>query len=167
MPESIRPTRILVLAALLTFGSSLRATDLLAQQGSRSAASSDACGLLTKEDAAAALGEAATGPTFTPNLTDAGTVASACEYTGSGLHRINLSLMRIPASQVPMYRGICAQQKQDGLAGLGDVACWYQDTRDELHAMKGNAFISIELSRSGDPTAAIIAAMRKAVDRLH
>jgi hypothetical protein len=32
--------------------------------------------------------------------------------------------MRLPASSVPMYKGICAQKGTDDLAGLGDVACW-------------------------------------------
>ena len=167
MPASIQPARILVLAALLTFGPGLTATGLIAQQGSRSPASSDACGLLTQQDAAAALGEAATGPTFSPNVNDGGTIASACEYTGSGYHKISVALMRLAPSTAPMYRGICAQQKQDGLAGLGEVACWYQDKHEELHVIKGTAFITMQINRDGDPTAAIIAAMRKAVGRLH
>lgn len=166
MPESTQPARILVLAALLTFGPGLTATGLMAQQGSRSPASSDACGLLTQQDAAAALGEAATGPTFTPNVNDRGTIASACEYTGSGYHKISVELWRLSASAAPMYRGICAGQKQDGLAGLGEVACWYQDKHEELHVIKGTAFLSIELRRSGNPTEPIKALMKKALAKL-
>lgn len=163
MSHLSRRTRILLLAALATLG----ATNLQAQQRSQSPASSDACGLLTQPDAAAALGEAATLSHITPNVTDAGTTASACEYEGSGLHKINLGLMRLPAAQVAMYRAMCADQKHDGLAGLGEVACWYQDKHEELHAMKGNAFVSIEINRNGDPTAGIIGAMRKALERVH
>lgn len=167
MPHPSRLTRVLPLAALLMLGAGLTVTDLPAQQRSPAASASDACGLLTQADAAAALGEAATLSHVTPNVTDAGTTASACEYAGSGYHKINASLMRIPANQVAMFRSMCADQKHDGLAGLGEVACWYQDKHEELHVLKGTAFVSIEINRSGDPTAAIIAAMRKALERVH
>jgi hypothetical protein len=166
MSGATHQARCVLLAAMITLGAGAHANHLLAQATPRSPASSDACGLLTREDAAAALGEAVTDSHVTPNVSDAGTIASACEYAGSGLHRINLSLMRIPAAQVSMYREMCAQQKQDGLAGMGDVACWYQDKHEELHVMKGSAFISIELSRNGDPTVAIKGAMTKALGRL-
>ena len=166
MPNVHRTSTVQLLAVLATLGSALATTNLSAQQRSQSPASSDACGLLTQQDAAAALGEAATASHVMPNTTSGGSVASACEYSGSGLHKINVSLMRIPADQVAMYRAMCADQKHDGLAGLGDVACWYQDKHEELNALKGNALVSIEINRSGDPTAAIISAMRKALERL-
>jgi len=166
MSGTIHRSRRALLSAIIILGVGTPTNHLLAQATPRPPGSSDACALLTREDAAAALGEAVTDSHVTPNVSDAGTIASACEYAGSGLHRINLSLMRIPAAQVAMYRGICAQQKQDGLAGMGDVACWYQDRHDELHALKGTAFISIELSRNGDPTVAIKTAMTKALGRL-
>jgi hypothetical protein len=167
MPHPSRLPRILPLAALVMLGAGVTTTDLPAQQRSQSPSSSDACGLITPPDAAAALGEAATLSHVTPNVSNAGTVASACEYEGTGYHKINLSLMRLPAAQVAMFRSMCADQKHDGLAGLGEVACWYQDKHEELHVMKGNAFINIQINRNGDPTAAIIAAMRKAVGRVH
>lgn len=127
----------------------------------------DACSLLTKADAAAALGEAAQGPRATGPIKDAsGAIVTACEYTGSGTHSIQLDLTRLPANAVTMYKAMCAQMSKDGLAGLGDVACWYNDQHQELHVIKGTAFISIQLRRSGDPTAAIIAVMKKALARL-
>lgn len=128
----------------------------------------DACSLLTKEDAATALGEAATGPKATAARSDGtGAIVSGCEYTGSGIHSIHLSLWRLPASSVPMYRGIiCDKKGKDGLAGLGDLACWYNDTHAELHAFKGTAFISIELRRSGNATEPIIGVMKKALAKL-
>jgi hypothetical protein len=95
-----------------------------------------------------------------------GTTVSACEYTGSGIHSIKLDLTRIPVSSVAMYKQMCAQQKNDGLAGMGDVACWYKDKHEELHVMKGAAFVSIELRRSGDPTEPIKTLMKKALARL-
>jgi hypothetical protein len=95
-----------------------------------------------------------------------GTTVSGCEYTGSGIHSIQLNLTRLPASAVPMYKEMCAQQSSDGLAGLGDLACWYNDEHAELHVMKGSAFISIELRRSGNPTEPIKAVMKKALAKL-
>ena len=127
----------------------------------------DACSLLTKEAAAAALGETATGPKPTgPMSAGAGATVSACEYTGSGIHRIQLNLTLLPASSVAMYKAMCAQQSKEGLAGFGDVACWYNAKHAELHVIKGPAFLSGELSRAGDPTEPIKAAMKTALDRL-
>jgi hypothetical protein len=127
----------------------------------------DACSLLSKEDAAAALGEAAAGPKATGPIADGtGATVSGCEYTGSGIHRVQLNLTRIPASSVPMYKQICAKASQDGLAGLGDVACWYNDKHEELHVIKGAAFLSIELRRSGNPTEPSKALMKKALAKL-
>ena len=148
-------------------GTAIVATLILSAIAARFPAPSDACSLLTKEDAAAALGEAATGPKATGFISDGtGTTVSACEYTGSGIHSIKLDLTRIPASSVSMYKQMCARQKNDGLAGMGDVACWYKDKHEELHVMTGTAFVSIELRRSGDPTGPIKALMKKALARL-
>jgi len=134
----------------------------------RAPAPGDACSLLSKEDAAAALGEAATGPKATGPMKDgSGATVSGCEYTGSGIHRIQLNLMRPTASALPMYKGIiCDKKTKDGLAGLGDIACWYDAQHEELHVIKGTAFVSVELRRSGNPTEPIIAVMRKALAKL-
>ena len=152
MPVSI-PSLLLITAAFI-------ASPLTSPPG-------DACSLFTKEEAATALGEAASGPKAIAEM-DAGQGArvSGCEYTGSGYHRVQLNLTRLPASSLPMYKGMCAKAKNDGLAGLGDVACWYNEKHAELHVIKGNAFVSIELNRSGDPTEAIKGLMKKAVSRL-
>ena len=140
---------------------------LITSAAAKFPAPGDACSLLTKEDAAAALGEAATGPKAIAAMSDgAGATVSGCEDSGSGLHSIHLTLMRLPASSVPMYTGMCAQQSTAGLAGLGDVACWYDDKHAELHVIKGSAFLSIELRRSGNPTEPIKAVMKKALAKL-
>ncbi len=161
MPSSIRSASRTVLATLITFSSGF----LLA--AARTPAPDDACSLLTKEDAAAALGETAEGPKAIGPMSDGtGATVSACEYTGSGIHRIQLNLTRLPANVVPMYKAMCDQQGKEGLTGLGDVACWYNAEHEELHVIKGTAFLSIELRRSSDPTEPIKAVMKKAVDRL-
>jgi hypothetical protein len=140
---------------------------LLTSAAAKFPAPGDACTLLTKEDAATALGEPASGPKAIGPMEDgAGATVWGCEYTGSGIHSIQLNLTRLPAGSVPMYKGICAEKGTDDLAGLGDVACWYDDKHAELHVIKGSAFLSIELRRSGDPTEAIKAVMKKALARL-
>jgi len=150
-----------MLVTLILFSSGF----LLASAGTP--APDDACSLLTKEAAAAALGEAATGPKLTgPMKDETGATVSDCEYTGSGIHSINLNLWRLPANAVPMYKQMCAQAGKEGLTGMGDVACWYDDKHGELHAIKGSAFISIELRRNGDPTEPIKAAMTQALSHL-
>ena len=65
-----------------------------------------------------------------------------------------------------MYRAMCAKTAKDGLDGLGELACWYNDKHQELHAFTGTTFVSIELRRSGDTTEAIKGVMKKALGRL-
>ena len=127
-----------------------------------SAQAPQACSLLTKEDAAAALGEAVTGP----KSTSVPSGSSACEYSGSGIHRLNLSVRPLSAETTAVYKGLCAQKGKEGLTGLGDVTCWYNDKHEELQVLKGLTFLSIQLRRSGDPTEPIKAVARKAFGRL-
>ena len=134
-----------------------------AQAPSKSPADSPACSYLTKEDAAAALGEAVKGP----DATSMGKgKASACEYEGSGLHRVHLNVMPFDAATAAMYKAMCAKKNRDGLTGLGDVACWYNDKHGELQVLKGLTMFSIELRKSGDPTEAIKGVAKKVYDRV-
>ena len=61
---------------------------------------------------------------------------------------------------------MCAQKGKEGLTGLGDVTCWYNDKHGELQVAKGTTFFSIELRRNGDPTEAIKAVARKVYERV-
>ena len=134
-----------------------------AQAPSKSPADSPACSYLTKEDAAAALGEAVKGP----NATSMGKgKASACEYVGSGLHRVQLNVMPMDTATAAMYKAMCLKKTREGLTGLGDVACWYNDKHGELQVLKGMTMFSIDLSKSGDPTEAIKGVARKVYDRV-
>jgi hypothetical protein len=127
----------------------------------------DACSLLTKGDAAAALGETVSGPKEKSGLPmGPGTTTSFCEYTGSGLHKVHLNLIRMSPDTAAMYKAICAKKGKEGLAGLGDMACWYNEKHEELQAIKGVMFISIQMTRSGNPTEAIKVVMKNALDRL-
>jgi hypothetical protein len=67
---------------------------------------------------------------------------------------------------LPVARIVVAFNHLPGLAGLGDVACWYDEKHVELHALKGATLISVELRRSGNPTEAITGVMKSALERL-
>lgn len=125
-------------------------------------AAADACSLLTKDDAAAALGEAVKGP----DATSMPGGPSSCEYTGSGIHVVRVNVIPLTAANAAMYKAMCAQKGKEGLTGLGDVTCWYNDKHGELQVLKSTTFFSIELRKSGDPTEAIKAVARKVYDRL-
>ncbi|HMF92862.1 MAG TPA: hypothetical protein VKE96_01145 [Vicinamibacterales bacterium] len=125
-------------------------------------AASGACSLLTKEDAATALGETVEGP----RKTEVPGGPSSCEYSGSGLHKVHLNVIPLTAATATIYKGMCAQKDKQGLTGLGDVTCWYNDKHAELQVLKGLTFFSIEFSGKGDPTEAIKGVARKVYDRL-
>jgi hypothetical protein len=92
--------------------------------------------------------------------------ASACEYEGSGLNRVQLNVMPFDAATAAMYKAMCLKKTRDGLTGLGDVACWYNDKHGELQVLKGLTMFSIEMRKSGDPTEAIKGVARKVHDRV-
>jgi len=77
-----------------------------------------------------------------------------------------LYVTRLPGVQLSTDRAACAKGAREGLAGLGDVACWNNNSHEELHVYKGLVFISIELSGKSNPTDTIKAAAKKVVDRL-
>jgi len=127
----------------------------------------DACALLTKQDAVAALGEDVTGPESKSGLEmGPGTTAASCEYTGSGYHSIHLNLIRMSPDMAAMYRAMCAQKGKEGLAGLGDMSCWYNNEHEELQVLKGTTFFSIELRGLKNPTEPIKAAAKSVFARL-
>jgi hypothetical protein len=126
----------------------------------------DPCSLLTKEVAAAALGEAVKGPVAIAEMDGGMGRVSSCEYTGSGYHRVQLILTRMKKEVAPMTRKMCQDKATKDLAGLGEIACWYNEKHGELHVLKGDAFISVELTRDGDPTEAIKGVAKKAVEGL-
>jgi hypothetical protein len=133
-----------------------------AQTPSKSPQASLACSLLTKEDAAAALGEAVKGP----DATALPGGPSSCEYTGSGIHTVHLNIIPLKAGEAAMYAAMCAKKTKDGLTGLGDVTCWYNEKHGELQVLKGQTFFSIELRKSGDPTEAIKTVARSVFNRM-
>ena len=155
------------IATFLSSASSPFAVEATAAPGqSRAAApgADEACSLLTKEDATAALGEAVKGPESASGRSLQG--ASSCEYSGSGIHRVHLNVMHMAADMATMYKSLCAAKGKEGLTGLGDVNCWYNDKHEELQVLKGTTFFSIELRKSGDPTEAIKGVAKNVYGRL-
>ena len=102
----------------------------------------DACTLLTKEDAATAVG-GTVGEGKSTDVKGGGMPAKGCSYEGSGLNSITLSMyLFAPGSpEVQVYRGLCAQKEQ--VAGLGDIACWYDAKHRELQTLKGGTVVLI------------------------
>lgn len=149
--------RVCVLAILAT------SSVVFAQAPSKSPADSPACSYLTKEDAAAALGEAVTGPTATSMGKGQ---PSSCEYAGSGIHVVTVTVMPFDSATAGMYKAMCLKKTRDGLTGLGDVACWYNEKHGELQVLKGLTMFSVQLRRSGDPTEAIKGAAGKVYQRV-
>lgn len=133
-----------------------------AQARGAAPATTEACQLLTKSDAAAALGENVTGPRPAGRSGE----SSACEYSGSGLHKVNLNVMHLTSDMSSMYKALCAQKTKDGLDGLGDTACWYSPAHRELQVLKGTTFFSIEIARDGDPSKAAVALAQKIYGQL-
>src|SRR5262249_3266293 len=129
------------------------ATAVYAAQAKASQTAGDACSVLKKEDVAATFGGTVNDPKSKgPLPMGPGRTVTSWEYTGSGFSSVTLNLMRMAADQLPIHKGFCEKQKSDGLAGLGDLACWYSDKHEELHVFKGTTLISIELRGKSNPT---------------
>jgi len=161
MPSTTCSTSLVRLAAIVV-------ACLVGAVAPASAASpDDACALLTKQDAVAALGEAVTGPDSKSGLPmGPGMTAASCAYAGSGYHKIDLTLIRLTPDAAAMYRAMCAQKGKEGLAGLGDTSCWYNNDHEELQVLKGTTFFSIELRGFKNPTEPIKAAAKSVFARL-
>jgi hypothetical protein len=127
----------------------------------------DACAFLTKQDAVAAFGEDVTQSESKSGLPmGPGMIASSCEYTGSGYHKIHLNLMRLTPDTAAIYQTLCAKKGKEGLTGLGETSCWYNNEHEELQVLKGTLFFSIELRGLKNPTEPIKAAAKSVFARL-
>ncbi len=124
----------------------------------------DACTLLTKPDAEAAVG-GPVGEGKATNVNSGGHVTKACAYDGAGGRHIQLNMFVFApgSAEIQVYRGLCAKKEQ--VAALGDIACWYNEKHRELQMLKGGTVMTIEISRSGDATDALKAVGKKVVDR--
>ena len=139
---------------------------------SSAGASADVCALLTKQEAAAALGEAVKEPSPAAGGASGmpGAVVSACSYdSAASPHHLTLTVWRFPsssASQLTMLKGMARQEKKELVTGVGDSAWWYDARHQELQAVKGEVLLTVELRRAGDATDAAKTAATKALGRL-
>src|ERR1700730_862544 len=164
----VRIVSRLLVAAMCAW---VAASAIHAQGRAAAPGGSDPCGLMTKEDAAAALGEAAGAPQarVLERSIVPGSTAMNCEYAGSGIHNVRLNVWHA-TNNVEQFRQIyqmaSAKKSKEGLAGIGESAWWYNDKHEELQVLKGANFFSIQLRRSGDATEAIKALAKKVSSRL-
>jgi hypothetical protein len=113
----------------------------------------NACALLTRDEATAAVGSAVGEGKLTAggSMSAAGIDVTGCTYT-SGSKDLSVSLWRFsPAAKqsLEVYRGLCKKKEQ--VAGLGDMACWYNASHNELQVLKGSALVIVQLrGRSPD-----------------
>jgi hypothetical protein len=146
--------------AVLTGAVSLPATALAALDG-------NACTLLTRDEATAAVGAAVGEGKLTAGgrMSGSGIDVSGCTYA-AGSKELSVSLWRFSpaaAQSLEVYRGLCKKKEQ--ATGLGDLACWYNANHNELQVLKGSTLLIFELRRSGAATALVTAA-KQALARL-
>jgi len=137
------------------------------QAGPKTSARIDPCSLLTKAEAAAAVGTAVADgkSTIVDSSQTQGMEGSSCQYESpTTTHGIKLNMYRYSPSFAQAFRTRCA--RKETVPGLGDVACWYDSNHTTLQLLKGTTSLSIALSRSGDATEALKTIAKKAVERL-
>jgi hypothetical protein len=133
----------------------------------------DACTLLTREEAVAAVGEAldqpkASGP-FPVPMGGIDTAVTACAFESpKSVHGIKLTVHHAPPEKAArfkqFYQGVCA--RKECVSGLGDMAWWYSAEHSELQVLKSASLLIIKLSRSGNGTEALQTVAKKALGRL-
>jgi hypothetical protein len=109
-----------------------------------------------------ALGEAVKGP----NATSMGKgKASACEYEGSGLHRVQLNVDAVRCRDGRHVQGDVLEEDQGRSDWARRRGVLVQRQARRVAVLKGLTMFSIELRKSGDPTEAIKGVARKVYDR--
>ena len=118
----------------------------------------DPCGLINLNDAASALGEAVdaakrSAARTIPAVPGVSVTAQNCSYDSTTTaHSVSLDLWSVAAADADKLKQgidqiVCASKEK--IAGLGDVACWYSTTHDELQVAKGGAFVDLTISNGG------------------
>ena len=148
---------------------------LLAMPQGRAAPAPDpinACLVITKQDAVTALDEGLRDgkPAVAGRSIVQGAAASSCEYSGRGLHTVQVNVWRVAPAGVPRlkqtFRNLCDNRETGGLAGLGDGACWYSAGRDEIQLLKGVTLVHIVVRKEGEAIEALTRLAKAALSRL-
>ena len=113
----------------------------------------NACTLLTRDEASAAVGSPVSEGKLTEgkSMSAAGIEVSGCSYSGS--KDLSVSLWRFsPSAQqtLEVYRGLCKKKEQ--APGLGDLACWYNASHNELQVLKGSTLLILQLRGGASDT---------------
>jgi hypothetical protein len=129
-----------------------------------------ACALLTKQDAAAALGAPVNdGKSLDVPKQNMGVFTveiASCSYdkTGGG-GEVSLQTWKGPAGdQVKLMSTIVCQGKEK-VAGLGDSACWYSPEHREIQVFKGASFVDLTV-RGAPNDDAVKNLAKKIVDKV-
>jgi hypothetical protein len=166
--------RTIIIAATMLLvaglGAATRASDAQATPSTKGSATGlDPCALLTKQDAAAAVGEAVGEPkSIAPKGSMPGVTVTACEYESAARHSVQLTVWRPFGDSAGMFLQIYKSEcmKKEQLPGVGDLACWYNKDHRELQVLKGATLLTFEINRSGNATEALTTVAKKAVARL-
>jgi len=168
MRMTIMTAAILIVAASSTAAGGSGAPPAPSTQSATAAL--DPCVLLTKQDAAVAVGEAIGEPkpinpgrSSMPDMT-----VAACEYRSAAGHSVQLTVWRFSGATAAMslqiYKSECMKKEQ--LPGVGDLACWYNKDHRELQVLKGATLLTYEINRGGNATEALTTVAKKALARL-
>ena len=140
----------------------------LSQSAPKPATGVDPCSLVTKQEAATAVGESVSDgkSTVVDTKGSAGLQAGgSCAFDApSSAHYLKVNMYKYPPTIAAAFRSRCAQKET--VAGIGEVACWYNASHQELQLLKGTISLSIQLSRRGDAAEALKTVAKLAVSRL-
>jgi hypothetical protein len=116
------------------------------------------CTLVTRDDAVAALGEDVSEGDLSAKTTIAAipgvsVTAQSCGYDSTTTaHSVSIDLWSVAAGDASKLKGgveqiVCAGKEK--IADLGQSACWYSPSHDELQVVQDAAFLDLTISKGG------------------
>jgi hypothetical protein len=174
MRTTVVASAILIMAGI---SAAARASGAQATPSAKASATAfDACALVTKQEAAAALGEAVgepkpigAGRSAMPGVHEA-----ACEYqSATTLASVQVYVTRLSSDSTGQFYAQLLRQTyqkesatKEKLSGLGEVGCWNNSDHRELRVLNGTNFLIIRLKGGGSATEALTTVAKKALARL-
>jgi len=129
----------------------------------------NACSLLTRQEAATAVGEAVGEPKpKNPPPDRTGVTVAFCEFESAARNSLAVTVWRPSADSAGMFLQIYKSEclKKEQVPGLGDLACWYSKDHKELQLVKGSMVLTFKINRSGNATEALTTVAKNALGRL-
>ncbi|MEO8458507.1 MAG: hypothetical protein ABI559_11940 [Chloroflexota bacterium] len=144
-----------------------------AHSGSATAAApNDVCSLVTRQEAAAAVGanvsdRAFTEPTPEPVAANLLAQVSTCAYSAETTGGyVKITLWEAPGGADKLSQAVHTScSGKDEVSGVGDYACWFNDSHREMYVVKGSNYIDLSSSVAQD--AALQQLVVVALSRLH